>query len=364
MARSNLRKHSLDKTLLILTLILTFVGIVFIADVSAPLAQTHFSDSLYFVKQQIIWGMFGIICLVIASFVHYSFWKKIALYLFIISLFLLVLVLLPGFGNKLLGARRWINFGPLNLQPSEIVKLTLILYLAGLADSGKKTIYFLIPVALISFLIMLQPDLGTTLIVACIGIAQLFVSGTSLVYLLGAVSVASVFGFLLILFSRYRKERLIHFIEGWKDPLNSSYHVKQILFALGSGGLLGVGIGQSREKYLFLPEVATDSVFPIIAEELGFLVAGFIILILTFYILRCLKIAKRAPDKFSAVLATGISVWIGCQIFLNLGSVLAIIPLTGVPLPFFSYGGSSLTMILLGIGILLNVSKYTSDAKK
>ncbi len=353
-----MQKKPVDRGLLILTALLTLIGIIFVADVSAPQAKAFFSDSYFFVKQQLVWGILGIIALIIASKIHYSFWKKISYYLFFANIFLLILVLIPHFGNKLLGARRWISFGPITIQPSELVKLTLALYISNLADRKKDVLYYLIPVALVASLIMLEPDLGTTIIVVAIGLTQIFLAGIPLVYLASILGAGGVLGFILIVFSSYRKTRFMHFISGLKDPLDSSYHVKQILFALGSGGLFGVGIGQSKQKYLFLPEAATDSVFAIIAEEIGFIGSLAIIILLLLIVLRIFKIAKSAPDTFSNILVSGIGIWLGIQILVNLGSIVALIPLTGVPLPFFSYGGSSLTMLLLGIGIVLNISKY------
>ncbi len=351
----------LDKILLILTAVLTVLGMLFVADVSAPQAQAYFKDSFFFVKQQLVWGALGIVALIVASKLHYTFWKKYAYLIFLGSLILLVMVLIPGFGSKLLGARRWINIGPITLQPAEIVKLALAIYLARLADQHRPVTVMLVPILLVAGLIMLEPDLGTTIIVVLIGISQIFIAGLPLMYLAQSLAGGGILGLIVIILSSYRRQRLTHFLEGLKDPLSTSYHVKQILFALGSGGLLGVGLGQSRQKYLFLPEAPTDSVFPIIAEEVGFIIAAAIILLMTVFVLRIMRIAKDAPDKFSQMLAGGIAAWIGGQMFINLGSMVALIPLTGVPLPFFSYGGSSLTMVLLGIGILLNISKYAKN---
>jgi len=179
----------------------------------------------------------------------------------------------------------------------------------------------------------------------------------------GLVLAAGALGSVLIFLSDYRKERLITFLKGTTEPLGSSYHVRQILIALGSGGLLGVGLGQSRQKYLFLPEAATDSVFAIVAEEIGFVGSTILIVIFTVFTYKILKVASRSPDIFSSTLSLGIGAWIGGQVFLNLGSMLAIVPLTGIPLPFFSYGGSSLTMVLFGVGIILNISKYGTSKR-
>jgi cell division protein FtsW len=207
---------------------------------------------------------------------------------------------------------------------------------------------------------MLQPDLGTTMIIAVISMSQIFISGVNLFYFVGAVIAGVGASLLLILTSEYRKARLLTFLQQNGDPLGRDYHIRQILYALGAGGFFGVGLGQSKQKFLFLPETATDSIFAIIAEEIGFVGASLIIFTFIFFTLRILKIAQKAPDRFSQVFAVGIAAWIGGQVFLNLGSMVAVVPLTGIPLPFISYGGNALVSILSGIGILLNISKHIS----
>jgi cell division protein FtsW len=296
--------------------------------------------------------------MVIVSQINYRIFEKLAIPAFVISVLFLLGVLIPGVGSKLLGARRWLYIGPISIQPGEFVKLSLAIYLAKVAEKEKQLLSYFIPVLLVVILIMLQPDLGTTLVVLCIGMSQIFVSGINLLYFLGA-SVIGILGSAgLILTSTYRRARLMTFLQQSQDPLGRDYHIRQILLALGSGGLLGVGLGQSRQKFLFLPEAATDSVFAIIGEEVGFIGAFIIIFLLFMYIAFAFRIAKNAPDKFSKVLATGITMWISAQIIFNIASNVALVPLTGIPLPFFSYGGSALTMLLFSTGILLNISKY------
>ncbi len=357
------QKKSYNKTLLVLTVLLTILGFVAVADASAPQAQVFFADSFYFVKQQVLWGFLGFLALFIASGIHYSFWKKLGPILFIASLLFLIIVLLPSIGIRALGARRWLALGPISFQPSEFVKLTLAIFLARLADSQCRLIYLLLPALLVAGLIMLQPDLGTVVVVLAIALAQLIISGISLLPFLAVTSCLGVLGFLLVFISDYRRQRLLTYLQRSLDPLGSSYHIRQILIALGSGGIFGVGLGQSRQKYLFLPEAATDSVFAVVAEEVGFIGSCALIMLLLFFIYQAIRVAKKSPDRFSTVLATGIVAWIGSQIFLNIASMVALIPLTGIPLPFFSYGGSSLTMVLLSIGILLNISKYEIRTK-
>ncbi len=352
------QNNNVDKKLLFLTLALTTLGLVALADASAPQALNIFSDKFYFVKQQAVWGIFGLLGFFIASRIHYSFWQKIATPLFILGIIFLIAVLIPGVGSRFLGARRWIVAGPISFQPSEFIKLALVIYLAKVASHNKSAVSYLIPLAVVSGLVMLQPDLGTTIVLTVTSTVQIFASGISLISLFIAGAAGSVISFLLVILSDYRRERFFTFIRQSQDPLGASYHIRQILLALGSGGLLGVGLGQSHQKYLFLPEAASDSIFAVIAEEVGFLGAGILILLFAFFVFSGLGIVRHAPDRFSQFLALGLTSWIGIQTIINISSIVALVPLTGVPLPFFSYGGSSLVMVLLASGILLNISKY------
>ncbi len=351
------------RTLLILTIILTLLGLLAVADSSAPQALVFFKDSFYFVRSQIIWIILGIFLLFVGLIVDYNFWKKFASLIFIANLILLVVVLIPGIGNKVLGARRWISFGSLTLQPSELIKLSLIFYIAKLTELKKPFLNLVLPIGIIAVLVMLEPDLGTTIAIIVIGFTQLFVAGVSVFPFIATAILGGIAGFIVTITSSYRKQRLESFLEVSANPLNSTnYHVKQILIALGSGGLFGVGLGQGRQKYLFLPESATDSIFANIAEELGFIGSVVVIGLLIFFIYEMIAITAKAPDKFSTILATGIVAWMSIQIFLNIASMVALIPLTGVPLPFFSYGGSNLTVILFSVGVLLNISKHAKQS--
>ncbi len=365
MQKSKLKKqnNAADRKLFILTLVLTVLGLIVVADASSPAAISNFSDRFYYVKQQAVWGLIGLGALLVASNVRYTFWEKVATPLFVASILLLILVLIPGIGVKVMGARRWIVLGTISIQPSEIVKLALAIYIAKVAASEKGSLSYFLPIAIVGGLIMLQPDLGTTLVVAAAAMVQIFVAGANLLHFVGALATGAFASFVLIMTSSYRRDRLMTFLQQSKDPLGKSYHIRQVLLALGSGGLFGVGLGQSRQKFLFLPEAATDSIFAVFAEEIGFVGGVILIGLFLFFIFRGLKIATTAPDRFSKILATGIVAWIGVQVFLNIGSMVALVPLTGIPLPFFSYGGSALTMTLLATGILLNISKYESKQK-
>jgi cell division protein FtsW len=363
MAKLSKQSKSIDRNFLILILVFVAVGLIAVADASAPQALNTYGDKFFLLRQQAIWAGIGLVVFFIASKIRYSFWEKVATPFFLVSIALLLIVLLPNFGFKALGARRWIQLSLFSFQPSELIKLSLAMYLAKVASKNKKTLSYFVPVVISCGLIMLQPDLGTTLVIALMAFAQIFVSGVNFFYFLGAVAAGGVGTLGLILTSSYRKERLLTFFESTRDPLGKSYHIRQILLGLGSGGLLGVGLGASRQKYLFLPEASTDSIFAVIAEELGVIGAVAIIALFGYFIYKGLKIAISAPDKFSQVFAVGITAWIGGQAFLNIAAMVALVPLTGIPLPFISYGGSSLVTVLLGCGILLNIGKYGHTTK-
>lgn len=356
--------YSIDRPLLLCVLLAVFIGMLAVANSSAPQALALFDDRLYFIKQQLVWGAIGLVLMTAVSFVDYKIWEKMARPIFVLSILLLIGVLVPGVGIKALGARRWISLGFTSFQPSELVKLTLAIYLARILAKKVRFLHILVPFLVIVFLIMLQPDFGTTLVVSFMAFVQFIVSGTSLVIMGGFGVVGVALSFLVVILSPYRKERLLTFLNGTTDPLGSNYHVRQILLALGSGGFLGVGLGQSRQKYLFLPETATDSVFAVIAEEVGFVGAFLLISLLAFIVFRSLWICRNLPDDFGRILGYGLVAWLGGQIVLNIGAMVALFPLTGIPLPFISYGGTSLVANLVGVGILLNMSKYANYKQK
>ena len=356
---AKVKKLQFDKKLFYLVLFLVTIGLVFIADISTPQALNTFGDKFYFFRQQTVWAGVGIVAMLVVSNIHYSFWKKIAVPFFFFSVIALVAVLIPGISLKALGARRWISIGSINFQPSEVIKLALALYLAKVAETkSKQSLAFFIPLALVCGLIMLQPDLGTTLVVGLIGVVQIFVAGVPIFHFLGTLGLGIVSVLVLILVSPYRRDRLMTFFQVSSDPLGKEYHIRQVLLALGSGGFFGLGIGQSRQKYLFLPEASTDSIFAAIAEEIGFIGSFALILLFGYFVYKAFKISANAPDQFSRILSLGITTWIGGQMVLNISSMTALTPLTGIPLPFFSYGGTSLLMILASCGILLNISRY------
>lgn len=353
-------KNYINRQLFFYVLFLTAVGLLAVADASAPLAMRQFDDKFFFVRQQLVAAVIGLVAMVVLSFINYKIWEKIAVVAFFVSVLLLVLVLIPGFGSKLLGARRWLILGPINFQPSEIVKLTLCMYIAKVATTQKKIFAYFFPLVLVGGLVMLQPDLGTAMVLVAIGMVQVFYSGVNILYFIGFSLLGAFSSVILIFTSDYRRERLMSFISHSQNN-EVSYHIRQVLLAIGSGGLFGVGLGQSRQKFLFIPESASDSIFAIIAEEAGFLRATVLMCVYLLFILNGLRIASKVEDKFGKILATGIVSWVGIQTIFNLSSMLSITPIVGVPLPFISYGGTSIATLLVAMGILLNISRYAKN---
>lgn len=359
-----MKKKKPDIILVFLTLFLTLFGIVMVYNASVFESYQIFSDKYHFLKLQTLWAGLGFLGLITTTFISLDFVKKISPLALLINIILLLLVLIPGLSDKSYGARRWISIAGFNLQPTELIKLTLSIYLAAWLAKKRDFIPFLVILGLILGLIMLQPDLGTSIVIILIGIIVYYVSGAKISHLILTGLIGGLTGISLILSSPYRKARLLTFLNPARDPLGSSYHISQALIAIGSGGFWGLGLGQSRQKYQFLPQVSTDSIFAVISEEIGFFGASILVLALFAFIKRGLTVATLAKDDFSKLLATGISSWIGIQTIINLGAMLALLPLTGVPLPFISYGGSSMIVILTGVGLLLNISRDQISPKK
>jgi cell division protein FtsW len=339
------------------TLLLIIIGLIMIGSASVVDASRDFGDKWYYLKLQSIWSVIGL-----AGFIFFSRWpsqklEKLAKPLFFVTSFLLAIVLIPGIGTKLLGARRWINLGFFNLQPAELAKFTICIYLSAVLKRSSDFLPFIIPVALYCGLVVLEPDLGTSLVIGFASIiSYLTVTGKiGKIVTLTPLLVAIIAG--IIILSPYRAARLKSFLDYSHDPLGSSYHIRQALLAVGSGGFSGVGLGQSRQKYEFLPEVTTDSIFAVIGEELGLIGGVSLLAIFSLLITTGFQVAGNAKNHFSANLALTITSIIGVQAFLNISAIIALVPLTGVPLPFISYGGSSLLVVLFLMGILVNLAK-------
>ncbi len=345
--------------MLIAVVILSLFGILMVYDSSVAIAVRDFGNQYYYLRDQLKWLIIGFVSLTVFSFIDYHQWYKIALPILLGTIVLLLAVFLPGLGVRALGAHRWINFGFFVLQPAELAKLVLVIYLSAWFSVRERERLgaFAILLCMVVGLVLLEPDLGTSVIIIAIALILYFASGAPVLHfaVIVPVLVAGIVGLAII--SPYRMARLTTFLHPDRDPLGSSYHIRQALLGLGSGGWFGVGVGQSRQKYEYLPEANTDSIFAIIGEETGFVGSVAVILMFVFASWRGFRIAKRARDGFGRLLAIGITSWISVQTIINLSAMVALMPLTGVPLPFVSYGGSSLIIMLSAVGILLNISK-------
>lgn len=351
----------IDVVLLTTVLLLTLFGLLMIYDASSFMAFRQFADKYHFIKDQSKWALLGFICMIGFAYFDYHKLYNLSIPILMSAIVLLVLVFVPGVGVSALGAKRWINIHFFILQPAEYVKLALAIYLsAWFSHKEKKRLTaFLLLLGFVISLIMLEPDMGTAGIVLFEALTVYFVSGGSIATFFLLAPIVAFLGFILIKLEPYRLQRLTTFLDPTQSVQASSYHVRQILIALGMGGITGVGLGNSLQKYAYLPENTTDSIFAIIAEELGFIGATALIIVFAIVCWRGFLIASKARDQFGKLLATAIIVFLTIQIIINLAAQTMLVPLTGVPLPFISYGGSSLVVDMCAIGILLNISSQS-----
>lgn len=348
---------------------LLIIGLIILSSASTVLSYNAYKNNTHFFFHQLLYGtLIGLVLMYIFSKIDYHIWQKYTPILILGSIILLVAVLIPGIGFKTGGSRRWISLGPIFLQPEEIVKLTLIFYIASWIDKRSSEIkdfyYGMIPtlviIGLVAGLIILEPDIGTMLVVTAIGLSMLFIGGSQVKHLGWIVFSGLVFFAIIVKVEPYRVARFTAFLNPSVDPKGIGYQINQALLAIGSGGPWGYGYGHSRQKYNYLPEVMGDSIFAVTVEELGFFRSVLIIGLFMAFAWRGFKIAKNAPDTFGRMVAVGIVTWIIFQAFINIGAIIGLLPLTGIPLPFISYGSSALIVILAGMGVLLNISKYSA----
>lgn len=371
-------KKQISYPLLILVSILLLFGFLFLATLSAPASLKIFGTTNYYILHQLKNLIPALLLAIVAFFIPLSFLKKISLYLILINLVLLLVVFMPFFGSKFWGAQRWITIGGIVLQPSEFLKLTAIIYLSAwisnrMQESKKNNIFlvarvgfhnfkyiflpFIFFLGIISIILLKQPDLSTLGIIILTLLSLYFLAKTPLWHIFLIVLTGITALFVLIKFEPYRLERFLVFMHPETDPLGIGFQVKQSLIAIGSGGFFGKGLGMSSQKFGFLPQAMTDSVFAVLAEETGIIGTTILIGLFLFFLYIGIKIALSCNDKFSQLTAFGITFWITIQAFVNISSAVGIFPLSGVPLPFFSYGGSHLLTELVGVGLLLNISK-------
>lgn len=357
-----------DFLMLVSIFFLLAIGIIMVLSASSYAAMVTYNDVFYYFKRQLLWVAIGLVSMALARRVPYRNWQRLIKPLFVIAVVLLLAVLVMG--ATVQGASRWLGIGPFHLQPSEVIKPVMVLYLAAYLSHYRSDLSSwrgLLPplavLAVVCVLILAQPDMGTAVTIAATTYAMLFVAGAKREHLAVLALLGVGAGLAAIAIAPYRLERFLAVRDPFADPGDTGFQMVQSLYALGSGGPLGVGLGLSRQKYLYVPERHTDFIFAILGEELGF-VGGVIVLLLFFVLFwRGLQTALRAPDEFGSLLAAGLTLTVAIQVCINLGVVMVVMPVTGITLPLISYGGSSLLFTLFSLGVLLNISQYTWNGR-
>lgn len=355
----------IDTTFLLLVIIMICVGLIMLLSASAPAANTKFGNSYAFFFKQFKFAVLGFAFMLVISKIDYRRYKPFVKIFMFICLFLLLIVLIPGIGVEHNGARRWLNTG-FEWQPSEFMKLAIGMFFAGMIEDQKKDMgslktsaSYLIWMGVTAGLLMLETHLSGTIIICGIAMVVMLVAGFPFKYFFGALAVGTPLGILLLRFDSVRWARIMNFIDPFKDTQNVGYQVVQGLYAIATGGFFGLGLGQSVQKYSYLPEPYNDFIFAIVCEELGLFGAAAIMLLFAGLVIRGIKIAAEAPDTFGSLIVVGIMAQIAIQTILNIAVTTSSVPNTGVALPFFSYGGTSLMVLLAEMGIVLSVSRYS-----
>lgn len=362
-----LKKGPPDFVLFITTLTLVAIGLIMVFSSSAVTANLRYDDAYYFFKRQLLWALIGVIGMIVVMKINYNRLKDFSIPLMIIALICLVIVITP-LGIETNGSSRWLGVGLLRFTPSELAKLAVVMFMAksleGNIDQMKSfkngIAPYILLLALTCGLIMVQPDLGTAFAIAGTVFCMLLAAGARWIHLgmIGLTGIGMVAGAIAV--APYRMERFLAFLNPWKYASDEGFQTIQSLYALGSGGLFGMGLGRSRQKFFYLPEQHTDFIFAIWSEEMGFLGASLVIALFLLFAWRGFRIAINAPDNYGSLLAAGITIMIIFQAAINIGVVSGALPVTGITLPFISYGGSSLLFTMVGVGLLLNISRYST----
>lgn len=359
------RWKSLDPMIVTIVAGLLIFGLMMLWSASGPSAFQRTGDGLFFVKRQLLRGIFpGMILFSLFAFIDLQRWKSLATMGFIASLILLILVYVPGIGQRIGGSLSWVQIGPISFQPSEFVKLSFMLYVAAWLANRKGRdahaietglIPFLLALTSVVVLLIMQPDTGSMAVIASTALIMYFVSGAPIAWFV--LLTAAGFGLVAFLIKRsaYRAARFMTFLHPELDPKGIGYHINQAILAIGSGGWLGLGYGHSRQKFLYLPEVESDSIIAIIAEELGLVMVIVLLIVFAMLIWRCFMISRQAKDRFGMYVAAGIGGWLAIQTIMNIASMSGLMPMTGVTLPFISYGGSSMIVLLGAMGLVASI---------
>lgn len=366
--KSKFRKHEPDFYILFSTIMLVFIGVIMVYSASSPKALLEFGDALYFFKRQFIWAILGLITMIVLMNIDYHIWKKHSTLIYVFTIILGLLIFTP-LGIELKGARRWLNLGFTTFMPSDAIKLGSIIFFASFLENKKEKVSSLkdglIPAFLViglsTGLVYLQKDLSTSITVAGTMLSMYFIAGMPYYVFIISGVLATIFIRVAIYSegNEYRLERIKSFRDPFADKLGDGYQIVQSLYALGSGGLFGVGLGKSKQKFFYIPEAYNDFIFSIIGEELGLVGTTFILALYAIIIFRAFNVAKNSNDKFAFFVSCGIGSLIAIQALMNIAVVTSSIPPTGINLPFISSGGTSLIFYLASIGILLNISRYT-----
>ena len=368
---SSFLNNPMDFTLLITIILLLGIGLVMLLSASSPSALADTGDSYYYFKRQLIFAILGVVAMFAISKIDYRFYQKFYIHSYVISIILLVAVLLVG--RKINGAQRWIYLTEtFSFQPSEMVKFLIIVFYAGILVKNRddlpkfkngflKHFFWVLPII---GLLLLQPHFSASVVILGIVVVMMLVAGCKFRHFLTAGSILIPIVIVLVVLEPYRLQRVLTFLDPWQDATGDGWQVIQSLYAIGSGGLFGVGLGDSTQKYLYIPEPHNDFIFSIIGEELGFLGCVLIILLFAVFIWRGILIAMKSPDMFGSLMAIGITALIAIQVIINIAVVTSSMPATGMPLPFFSYGGTALFIILCEMGVLLNISRASAKNNK
>lgn len=348
--------------LVVFPLILSAFGLFFVYEASSILSLELYDNSFHFLQLQALWIFAGFFLLIFFSFFDYRKLYFLAFPIMIATIILLIVVLIPGIGKEVNGARSWIDLGFFNLQPTEFAKFATIIYLAAwfVQKERKQFLSFFVLLSFLMLLIILQPDIGTAIVIFSLSTLIYFIAGKDWYKLLIFVPLGAAAFFFLIKSAPYRFNRLVAFLDPQADPQGVSYHINQILISLANGGILGQGFGASRQKYLFLPEAHTDSIFAIIGEEFGFIGGSVFVIVFAMFTYMLYRVYAVAEDPFGKVLAGGIFIFFALQSIVNLGGMVALMPLTGVPLPFISYGGSHILPSYALIGIAISIFRHNA----
>ena len=364
--------YGYDPVLLISVMLLIGIGLVAVYSASSILAEASYGDPYHYLKRQTVFCLFGVMLMILAKNINHLFYRKLVYVILGLSLLSLILLLVPGLGIKVGGAQRWIKFGFISLQPSEAAKLSLAIFMAYSMSKNVEHMgtFFngllphLVIAAIVIALILLQPDLGTAVIIGMWVLILLFIGGVHLGQLFVLLGLMTPAVFYLISHTAYRLNRWWAFLNPWEDPHGFGFQIIHSFLAFGSGGLAGVGLGNSKQKLFYLPEPHTDFVAAIIAEEAGFIGISILLILFALIVIRGIKIALNAPDLFGTYLALGISCMLAVQVMVNMGVVMALLPTKGLTLPFISYGGSSLVISLISMGILMSISRKAFDGSR